>query len=164
MPISFRFVSQTMADTIYFDPMDHWENTLDHNLVTKNRRKKLYELIANLKPLPGIEDWICTANALRMHLTIASASPRYWVLGHLERMNLLKYFELIITRDDVKELKQNLEVFQIVLEKFQLFQKEVLAIEDSPVGASAALTAGLQCIVILIQSPPVLFFLLLVSS
>lgn len=116
--------------------------------MTKHRREKLAELVIDLKPLPGIEDWILTAHALGLKLAVASSSPRYWVVGHLERTNLLNYFDLIITKEDVKASKPNPEAYQMVLDDFQIKADEALAIEDSPVGASAAVSAGLRCIIV----------------
>lgn len=135
-----------------FDPMLYLEHLIgtpvDREAVTKHRRKKLAELVADLQPFPGVHDWLLAASKQGLKLAIVSSSPRYWVATHLERIGFLKYFDFIVTGDDVKKLKPHPEGYQIAIQKLELTPEEVLAIEDSPNGASAALAADLKCIIV----------------
>jgi HAD superfamily hydrolase (TIGR01509 family) len=135
-----------------FDPMDYLESILgtplDREAITKRRREKLSQLIADLRPLNGIKEWLIAAHEAGLLLAIASNSPKYWVTSHLQRVDLLKYFDVIITREDVKRLKPDPDVYEIVLEKLKVSASEALAIEDSPVGARAAVAAGLHCLIV----------------
>jgi HAD superfamily hydrolase (TIGR01509 family) len=140
------------SDPNNFDPLEYLEKitrtSIDHELVTKRRRSKLNELITDLYPLPGIINWISTARDLGMRLAIASSSPRYWIENHLNRIDLINNFDSISTKEDVKLHKPNPEVYELTLKKLGIASDEAIAIEDSPSGATAALAAGIKCIVV----------------
>jgi beta-phosphoglucomutase-like phosphatase (HAD superfamily) len=61
LPID-RWQKRLHSNPEIFDPMLYLENvtgiTLDRERVTKRRREKLAELVVDLKPLPGINNWI----------------------------------------------------------------------------------------------------------
>ena len=57
-----------------------------------------------------------------------------------------EYFDLIITRDDVKQTKPNPEPYQIAINHFNMIESldKILVIEDSMIGAIAAYLAGIK--------------------
>ena len=64
--------------------------------------------------------------------------------GRLLKPN--EYFDLIITRDDVKQTKPNPEPYQIAINHFNMIESldKILVIEDSMIGAIAAYLAGIK--------------------
>ena len=67
------------------------------------------------------------------------------------RCNLADYFDVIITKDDVKLKKPNSEVYNKIIENFQIEDlSRCVVIEDSLTGILAAKNANLDVIVILI--------------
>lgn len=140
------------ADPANFDPLLHLEKLInissERELILARREAKLAELVATLPPLPGVLDWINTAEQLGIRLGIASAAPRSRVMGHLDRLDLLKYFEHVITADDVKVLKPDPEVYRLALAKMNLISRDTIAIEDSPTGATAAIAANIRCVIV----------------
>ena len=64
----------------------------------------------------------------------------------LNILGILEDFDFIATADDVEHKKPDPEVYLLVLQELNLPANECLAIEDSPPGVQAALSAGLWCI------------------
>jgi HAD superfamily hydrolase (TIGR01509 family) len=135
-----------------FDPFSHLQSLvstpLDREEILRRRSEKYLELVAVLKPLPGVLDWIQAAHALKIRMSIATASRKVQVMGFLKQLGFENYFEFVVTRDDVSDIKPHPEVYLTALKKMQLNADEVIAIEDSPNGATAALGAGLRCLIV----------------
>lgn len=163
---SWQFIFEQYGQTL---PLDQWHNRvgtndwsynpllhleslagikLNHANIIREREAKKTELLTQLKPLPGVLDWITTSKKLGLQLAIASNSSQNWVKGHLESLELLNYFDLIIAREHITHLKPNPEIYQLVLTKLNIVPDEAIAIEDSHHGVSAALAAGIRCIAV----------------
>ncbi len=56
------------------------------------------------------------------------------------------YFSLVLTREDVKEMKPNPEVFLKVVEELKVKKEECLIFEDTLVGVEAAKNAGIEVV------------------
>jgi putative hydrolase of the HAD superfamily len=135
-----------------FDPFRHLQSlvpsVLDRNEILRRRKEKYLELVAALQPLPGVLDWIQAAHELKIRMSIATASRKVQVMGFLKQLGFEKYFEFVVSRDDVSHIKPHPEAYLTALEKMQLAAEDVIAIEDSPNGATAALGAGLRCLIV----------------
>jgi HAD superfamily hydrolase (TIGR01509 family) len=135
-----------------FNPLLHLEKLtgqpLDHKSIKQKRREKGDELIMNLQPLPGVQECLVAAREHGLKLAIVSCSSREWITSHLKRINLLEFFDYIISREDVKAVKPNPEGYQLALQKLGVSADEAFVVEDSPNGVKAALAAGLRCIVV----------------
>ena len=65
------------------------------------------------------------------------------------KCNIKDYFDLIVTKDDVKLKKPNPEVYNRIIEKFQINDlSRCVVVEDSLTGVLAAKNANLDVIVI----------------
>ncbi|ALH94730.1 HAD family hydrolase [Acinetobacter equi] len=64
------------------------------------------------------------------------------------KLNFSKDFSLILTRDKVKKIKPDPEIYLNALSYFQLQPKDCLIIEDSLIGVQAAHAAGIDVIAI----------------
>jgi HAD superfamily hydrolase (TIGR01509 family) len=135
-----------------FDPLADLEKLLGYSLDRANlaprRRQRELDLI-DLQPIrPGVEDTLKSARRLGLKVGLASSSSCAWVTGHLERVGLLKYFDVIRARDDVQRTKPDPELFQSVLDAFGLAASEAVVFEDSPNGLLAARRAGIYCVAV----------------
>jgi putative hydrolase of the HAD superfamily len=135
-----------------FDPMKHLQTLtatpLDRKTVLHRRHQKYLELVAVLTPLPGVLSWIEAAHRLKIRMSIATASHRVHVSAFLKQLGFSHYFENVISRDDVRHIKPDPEAYLLALAKMGLTAADAIAIEDSPNGATAAIAAGLRCIVV----------------
>jgi HAD superfamily hydrolase (TIGR01509 family) len=138
------------ADT--FDPYTHLETLLRRPIAREEiRQRRLQRRMAMLAEellLPGVEEYLQTARHLRLKLGVASSSSRAWVEGHLERLGILHYFDVIRCRDDVQYAKPDPELYLSALAGLEVQAEQAIALEDSPNGVRAAQRAGIFCVAI----------------
>lgn len=87
-------------------------------------------------------------------LGIVTGSGRRDVSLTLRRLNLFDRFQILVTNDDVENVKPHGEPYLKGIVGLELEKEDVIAFEDSPNGMTSALNAGLTCIGI--QSEPIL--------
>lgn len=135
-----------------FNPLDHLKSrvhaTLDDRDIL-NRQKALFlENMQAQTPMPGVTDYIATAEKMGLKLAIASSSPRDWVTGFMKKLQLLSSFTTICTRDDVEIVKPDPALYQCAVQQLGVEPSEAIAFEDSLNGLRSAKAAGLYCVVI----------------
>lgn len=137
----------------HFDPLERLENALgyplsDRNDVRARRLERELTLVVDQPLLPGVLDYLEDARRRGLKLAVASSSDREWVGGHLERLGLIGYFDVVHTSDDVQQTKPHPELFLLALESLNLKADEAIVLEDSPNGVTAAQRAGIFCVAI----------------
>ena len=95
--------------------------------------------------MPGVMDMIHAAKAQGLKVAIGSSSPHSWVDMHVQRLNIIHYFDRIICQDDVApgRTKPHPDIYLKVLETLQVKNTEAVVFEDSPNGALASKRAGI---------------------
>jgi putative hydrolase of the HAD superfamily len=96
----------------------------------------------------GVEDYLKEAKSKGLKIGLASSSNREWVTYFLKELNLLDYFDVIQTRDDVEKVKPDPALYRNVINYFEIDPSEAIAFEDSANGAKAAVAAGLKCVIV----------------
>ena len=135
-----------------FDPVINLEEKLGRlldqpGLLSRRRRREL-ELIQSQPVLPGVRDYLESARKMRLRVGLATSSPCEWVVGHLERLGLIDYFDAIAASDDVARTKPDPALYRTAVEWLEVGPNEAVAFEDSLNGLIAAKRAGLYCVVI----------------
>jgi len=135
-----------------FDPVAYLQArtgvSVDRESILNQHRVRCKELIEMEPVLPGVKETLAAARQLGVKMGVASSSPQAWVYGHLERLGLLPYMDIIRTADDVKQVKPDPELFTSAAAGLDIRPSEILVFEDSPNGILAAQRAGMYCIVI----------------
>jgi HAD superfamily hydrolase (TIGR01549 family) len=93
---------------------------------------------------PGIKEILDELKANEVLLSIYTGKGKEAATITLKKLNIYKYFDLIITGDEVKEHKPSPEGIEIFLDKFNLKKDEVIMIGDSPSDINAARSAGVK--------------------
>lgn len=134
-----------------FDPHQHLESligrTLDRQAMTAQRYQRYWDFLDD-RPLPGVEEYLREAKRLGLATAIASSSEVEWVHGHLDRLGLRSYFDVIRCGDQVKRTKPDPELYRTAAEQLGVAPAEAIAFEDSPNGVLAARRAGLYCVAV----------------
>ncbi len=151
--LSLRWWQQAIGtDGSGFDPLTELQQLVDEPLDVEalhDRRRSIRDADLARRPvLPGIESCLERARAVGLELAIASSSPGDWVRPHIERLGLLSSFDVIATRDDVANAKPAPDLYLLATSKLGVEPGEAIAFEDSPVGVTAAKTAGLYCVAV----------------
>ncbi|MCX7741635.1 MAG: HAD-IA family hydrolase [Meiothermus sp.] len=133
-------------NSLPFDPVGHLETllgtSLDREEIEARVERRRDELNRELKPLPGVLEYIEAARAMGLGLALASSSSRAWVEEHLRRLGLLSAFQVICTKEDVPLTKPDPALFLRAAEALGVQPRQALAIEDSLNGVRAARAAG----------------------
>jgi HAD superfamily hydrolase (TIGR01509 family) len=98
--------------------------------------------------LPGVLEVLDAVAAAGLPLAIASSSPLDWVEDHLHRLGLLGRFAAIRTRDHVDRGKPAPDLYLSAAAAVGVDPGDVVAIEDSRHGCTAAKSAGMTCVVV----------------
>jgi putative hydrolase of the HAD superfamily len=115
----------------------------------ENRALELYKTkMINPKPRDGVINYLNEASEKGYKIGLASSSSREWVTQYLDELDLLRFFEVIVTRDDVKTVKPAPDLYLKAIKDLNIKSSEALAFEDSLNGSIAAITAGLKCVIV----------------
>ena len=105
-------------------------------------------LVNEKQPLPGVVEYLISAKELGIKLGIASSGTAEWVTSNLKRLGLDHYFEAITTQEEVQLTKPYPYLFEKTLKKLGLYPYQVIAIEDSSFGITAARAAGIFAVAV----------------
>jgi beta-phosphoglucomutase len=161
-PLGLHFTWQEYIETyIGFDDRDAFR----HAFSTKGTilsQEKLYLLIgqkaaffnevirSGVSAYPGVLDLIFHLSAIKIPLAICSGALKSDIDPILDMLGIAKFFDIVVTADDVAASKPDPECYQLAFRRLQSahqnhFSKDVtIAIEDTPAGISAAKAAGLM--------------------
>jgi HAD superfamily hydrolase (TIGR01509 family) len=135
-----------------FEPLDELEKRVHQPLrkeeIIEIQRLKVMEHILQQPVLPGVKEYLQQAQELRIKVSVASSSPRYWVEDHLTRLGLIDYFDSIYAQEDVLKVKPDPGLYRQAAIGMDLLPDEVIALEDSTNGIISAKLAGLYCVAV----------------
>jgi HAD superfamily hydrolase (TIGR01509 family) len=110
--------------------------------------QRFHELLALEAARPGVEEYLRMARSIDLGVALATSSGLSWVEGHLKRMGLWDYFDVVCTCEDVARVKPDSELFQLAAARLNLKPQETIVFEDSPNGILAAKAAGCYTIAV----------------
>ncbi|MGH2507089.1 MAG: HAD family hydrolase [Ktedonobacteraceae bacterium] len=142
----------TGATTKVFDPHTYLEAQIGYALnrveIAARCRLRNRALIDAQPILPGVEALLHEAKRRGLGLAVASSSTRTWVDGHLQRLGLAQYFDLLICGSEVARTKPYPDLYLAALSQLGVSASQAIAFEDSLNGMRAAQQAGIFCIVV----------------
>ena len=125
------------------------EKKVDFNIddiMTEKRQRINYVCSKELKSIPGVVDLIKAIYDAGLRLAVASASSDDFVRMVLEKLEIIKYFSIVVSADEVGKGKPNPDVFLLAAQKLLVSPEDCVVIEDSYNGMQAAKAAGMKCI------------------
>lgn len=114
------------------------------SLANENHKTKMETIVIR----DGVKDYLTHAKALGLKIGLASSSSRQWVEGYLKELQIIDYFHIIKTRDDVANIKPDPALYLTALQALNVSANEAIAFEDSANGATAAALAGIKCVIV----------------
>jgi putative hydrolase of the HAD superfamily len=127
----------------------------EHNLSIKlsdyiaGKNKIFYSFLDKIKPNPGIVSLLKTLKKNNIQIVLSSSNEKENILFFLNKFNLLEYFDLIFTSENIKKHKPDKEAFYKPLTFLKISEKECVGIEDSLQGIVSINKAGLKSIGVL---------------
>jgi beta-phosphoglucomutase len=121
-----------------------------------DRKADLFQEIIRdgISAYPGVVNLIRSIRASRTPLAICSGALRSDIAPILETLGIAACFDVIVTAEDVARSKPDPECYRLAHTRLNEFWRlelnpgQVLAIEDTPAGITAARSAGLRVIAV----------------
>lgn len=101
-----------------------------------------------LKLIEGLDEFLKAAYEAGIKMAICSAAIMFNIDFVLDGTNTRKYFDVIVSADDVEMSKPHPETFLIAAKKLAIESEECIVFEDSPKGVESAANAGMNAVVI----------------
>jgi len=106
--------------------------------------------LPHLKLIPGLDDFLRKAYEVKIPMAIGSAAIMFNIDFVLDNLHIRKYFQALISADDVQHSKPNPETFLKCAYKLHVDPADCIVFEDAPKGVESALNAGMKCMVLTI--------------
>jgi 2-phosphoglycolate phosphatase len=124
-----------------------------NELTLEKVREKFYRRYLDIslkkcRPFPEVKDILEYLYLKNFRLAVVTSTPRKPVLRDLQRFNLKKYFDVIITREDVKNSKPSPEVIVKALKRLKMEGSEAVIVGDSPMDIKAGKAAGTKTVAV----------------
>ena len=114
------------------------------------QREILREMVEHVRahgvPMPGAVEAIHTAREVGLRVAIASSSSRELIDAVVERLGIAELVEAVCSADDEERGKPDPGVYLSAARALDAMPSACIAIEDSPIGVTAAITAGMRVI------------------
>lgn len=99
-----------------------------------------------LTPLPGAAEWVARLHRDGWRQAIASSAPAENVRVMLRVLALDRYFDAVVSAEDVTAGKPDPQVFLTAAAKLHVPPPASVVIEDAAAGVEAARRAGMKCV------------------
>jgi HAD superfamily hydrolase (TIGR01509 family) len=95
-----------------------------------------------LRTMPGLETLLQKLESKRIPKIVATSSHRYFAQRNLAQYELTQRFEFVLTAEDVNQGKPHPEIYLTASEKLDVAPRNLLVLEDSKTGSTAAAASG----------------------
>lgn len=95
-----------------------------------------------LKTMPGLETLLQKLESKRIPKIVATSSHRNFAERNLAQYELTKRFEFVLTAEDVNQGKPHPEIYLTASQKLDVAPRNLLVLEDSETGSTAAAASG----------------------
>ncbi|PFH88684.1 HAD family hydrolase [Bacillus sp. AFS088145] len=137
------------SDEILFDFINsNLKEPIEKELIEQMAKELVDEKLLEPALRESVEDYLISAKNAGLQIALASSSSREWVESFLKKLNIYEYFSVIKTKNDVKKVKPDPELYLKAIEEIGVQASEAVAFEDSLNGLIAATKAGLHCVIV----------------
>lgn len=150
---NFNIPDKVLMETIGLDMIHMFkriESYISGNDIEKLIEKYLDYIKSSGEPdyleiaFPNVKDCFYKLHDLNIDIVIASSSPRNVIKKVLEKLDLNRFVEFYIGREDVKNTKPDPEIYNAILKIKK--GKPLFVVEDSEFGIKSAKMAGLKVV------------------
>jgi HAD superfamily hydrolase (TIGR01509 family) len=119
---------------------------LDPENVLESKRVRMREIFM-VELYEGVHEFLSFWHGKRP-MALATNSPRSFVQPSLVEADLTRYFDCIVTSDDVNHRKPDPEMIEFAFQNLCVDPLRALVFEDQMIGIEAARTAGVQVVAV----------------
>lgn len=132
--------------------VDHWYQERPWNGIRPHavQREILREMVEYVRregvPMAGALGAVDIARAAGLRVAIASSSSRDLIDAVVDRLDIRELIDALCTADDEVRGKPDPAVYLSAAQALDVVPSLCVAIEDSPLGVTSAVSAGMRCI------------------
>lgn len=135
------------SDFETWSPKTHLEDltaqSFDWHDLDARRQEKIMADLNRQTPMPGALALLEQLKAAGVPRAVVSSSSHHWVDGWLEKLDLARWFDLVICRGDAARIKPAPDLYLEAAHRLGMPPQDCLVIEDSHNGLKAAKAAGM---------------------
>lgn len=109
-----------------------------HSEIWNKKQQFTIEALKDLKPSQKLKECISSLEKEGLKIACCSNSIRKTVITVLSKLEIIEYFDLILSNEDVKNAKPHPEIYWNCMSSLGVLPEETLIVEDSPHGLFAA--------------------------
>jgi len=131
------------------DILRHFMGELEANQIVEygHRKEQFFrDESAHVRTIDGLLGFLKDLKYEQMALAVASSGSRSRVDFLLDRLDLKKLFQVVVTGDEVEQGKPHPAVFLTAAQHLGIDPAELMAFEDAVSGVIAARSAGMMCV------------------
>jgi len=131
------------------DILKHYLGDIDAERIAEYGRRKeqlFLEEAPTVRTVAGLFNLLEDLSDAKVAVGIASSGSRNRVSSLLDRLLLKRYFQIVVTGDQVEHGKPDPALFLRAALELQLDPAELMAFEDAVSGVKAARGAGIICV------------------
>ena len=112
------------------------------------RKRDFYQARAQkgLDPVLGVREFLESLEELGVPCAVGTSASRWDAERLLDDLGLLRFFDVVVTADDVMLGKPDPEVWAQAARRLRVTPAHCVVFEDAPVGIQAARAAGMRAI------------------
>lgn len=114
----------------------------------KRKDEILQSHSVQLQPMTGVLEFLDELRDSGIRIALATSATKHRALRTLEELGLFRYFETVVTGDDVSAGKPDPAIYRLAASRMQEHPQDLLAVEDAVSGVKAARCAGMRCLAI----------------
>lgn len=113
-----------------------------HQRVWERKQQLTIGMLSELVPSPVIYECIADLSESGYKIACCSNSIRKTVFKVLNRLELIDFFDFVLSNEDVNNPKPHPQIYWKAMSEFKVLPEETLIVEDSPYGLLAAERSG----------------------
>lgn len=123
--------------------------------LAKEKEEIYRELVRErgIEPLPGVRELLQSLQDAGIPAAIGSSTERANLDALLDIMDLRRFFQVIVSADDIVHGKPDPSIFLLAAERLGIPPADCLVIEDAHVGIEAARRAGMPVLAVATTHP-----------
>jgi beta-phosphoglucomutase len=106
----------------------------------------LRQLAEQMRPIRGVVKFLESLSHAGIRIALATSASYPRAHGTLKELNLSRYFDAIVTGDEVAMSKPDPAIYRLAAERLNEAPEDLLAVEDAISGVKSARAAGMRCL------------------
>ncbi len=99
-----------------------------------------------IQPVAGVVEFLEDLARTGIRTALATSAGRRRAQGTLRELGLARYFDAVVTGDDVIAGKPDPAIYRLAAERLQQPPASLIAVEDAVSGVKSARSAGMRCL------------------